>query len=76
MNDPRISLAQPAANDGRQRRGLVAWFAENPVAANLLMALFLVGGFVQATGLSGQLFPTIDPGIVTTFRESCVVMLK
>ena len=48
MKDSRLSLAQPPVNDGRQRPGLVAWFAENPVAANLLMALFLVGGLVQA----------------------------
>ena len=65
MSDARLSLARPPADDGGKRSGLVAWFAENPVAANLLMALFLIGGYIQATGLSGQLFPTIDPGIVT-----------
>jgi multidrug efflux pump subunit AcrB len=46
-------------------RGLVAWFAENSVAANLLMTILLLGGMVQAMGLSAQLFPTIDPGIIT-----------
>ncbi len=65
MSDSRLSLARPPAEESGRGFGLISWFAENPVAANLLMMLFLVGGYVQATGLSGQLFPTIDPGIVT-----------
>jgi multidrug efflux pump subunit AcrB len=49
----------------KRTSGVVAWFAANPVAANLLMAVFLVGGLVQGFGLSAQLFPTINPGVVT-----------
>jgi multidrug efflux pump subunit AcrB len=52
------------------RRGLVAWFIANPVAANLLMVLLLVGGFLSAKNLRSQVFPTISPGtvvITTTF---------
>lgn len=44
---------------------MIAWFAENPVAANLLMTVLLLGGLVQAFGMSAQVFPTIEPGIVT-----------
>ena len=65
MSNSRLSLARPPAEEGGRRFALIGWFAENPVAANLLMVLFLVGGYIQATGLSSQLFPTIDPGIVT-----------
>ncbi len=66
MSDPRLQLAKPPEAEAPQRKlGIIAWFAENPVAANLLMAVFLIGGFLQATSLSAQLFPTIDPGIVT-----------
>lgn len=64
MSDSRLSIARPPGQGGRAS-GLINWFAENPVAANLLMAFFLIGGFIQASGLSAQLFPTIDPGIVT-----------
>ena len=47
-----------------QRRGLVAAFSHNPVAANLVMAVMLIGGTLSAIGLTAQIFPTIDPGVV------------
>jgi multidrug efflux pump subunit AcrB len=46
-------------------RGIVAYFARNPVASNLLMVILLVGGLLAALGLTAQVFPTIDPGTVT-----------
>jgi multidrug efflux pump subunit AcrB len=64
MKGPEMRLAPPGPPAGGHS-GLVAWFAENPVAANLLMAVFLLGGLVQAFGMSAQVFPTIDPGIIT-----------
>lgn len=51
------------AYDGYQ--GLVAYFARNPVASNLLMVILLVGGLLAALSLTAQVFPTIDPGTVT-----------
>ncbi len=45
--------------------GLVGQFIRNPVAANLLMLILLVGGFVFGSNLKAQVFPTISPGIVT-----------
>ncbi|MFT4714388.1 MAG: multidrug efflux pump subunit AcrB [Candidatus Azotimanducaceae bacterium] len=47
------------------RRGLIAYFAKNPVAGNLLMVILLVGGLLSALGLTAQVFPTIDPGTVS-----------
>ena len=62
QNSPaRLELARPAV---KQERGVVALLARNPVAANLLMIILLGGGLLQAMGLSTQLFPTVDPGIV------------
>ncbi|MBT8087474.1 MAG: efflux RND transporter permease subunit, partial [Gammaproteobacteria bacterium] len=46
-------------------RGIVLKFIQNPVAANLLMVVLLVGGFVSANMLQSQVFPTISPGTVT-----------
>lgn len=46
-------------------RGLVAYFARNPVAANLIMVVLLIGGALSALMLTAQVFPTIDPGTVT-----------
>jgi len=45
--------------------GLIHWFIQNPVAANLLMVVLLVGGFLSAQRLQSQVFPTISPGTVT-----------
>jgi len=65
MSNAPLSLANPGQPGRGFQRGVIAMFANNPVAANLLMAIFLVGGLLQAFGMSAQLFPTIDPGIVT-----------
>ncbi|MDJ0812772.1 MAG: efflux RND transporter permease subunit [Woeseiaceae bacterium] len=46
------------------RRGLIGWFIANPVAANLLMIVLLVGGALSALNLRSQVFPTISPGTV------------
>ena len=44
--------------------GLVGWFISNPVAANLLMIVLIVGGLLSASHLQSQVFPTINPGRV------------
>ncbi len=47
--------------DDPDRRGLIAWFADNHVAANLLMLLLVLGGFVALSVARVQVFPDIDP---------------
>ena len=60
----------PQSNDAAQgsptdsERGLITWFIRNPVAANLLMIVLLVGGALSAINLQRQVFPTIRPGTV------------
>lgn len=41
--------------------GLLAWFASNPVAANLLMMLIMVGGVVGFKMLDKEVFPRFNP---------------
>ncbi len=41
-------------------RGLLAWFASNHVAANLLMLLILVGGFLSLQKMKIEIFPELD----------------
>ena len=43
-------------------QGLIGYFANNPVAANLMMALMLIGGLLAGLNLTAQIFPTVDPG--------------
>ena len=41
---------------------ILDYFAANPVAANLIMLIMLVGGFIAASSLTAQSFPTINLG--------------
>ena len=47
------------------QKGLISYFANNIVAANLIMGLLLIGGLISGLSLTAQTFPTIDPGIIT-----------
>jgi len=53
-----------SSDEHRSGRGLISWFISNPVAANLLMVVLLVGGGLSASNLQRQVFPTISPGTV------------
>ena len=46
------------------RTGPIAWMARNPVAANLLMIVILVGGLVGALRVKQEVFPEFDLDIV------------
>jgi len=39
--------------------GIIAWFARNSVAANLLMIFILVGGFLTINTINKQMFPQV-----------------
>ena len=43
-----------------QRSGLIGWFVSNHVAANLLMAFFLIAGLLALLGMRSETFPEID----------------
>ena len=57
--------AEKSQGFGPQRLSIVAFFANNPVAANLLMLLLVVGGAMIARQLNTELFPNLDPGLVS-----------
>lgn len=40
--------------------GVIAWFARNPVAANLLMAAIILGGIYSAMTIRKQMFPMVE----------------
>ena len=43
---------------------VIAWFTDNPVAANLVMLIFIAGGLISLSTMHKEEFPTIDPGII------------
>jgi multidrug efflux pump subunit AcrB len=46
-------------------RGPIAWMAKNPVAANLLMFVILLGGLLATFGLKQEVFPAFDLDVIT-----------
>lgn len=50
---------------GTPRGGLIRYFAENLVAANLIMFVLMAGGLLSVLNLTAQVFPTIDAGQIS-----------
>jgi multidrug efflux pump subunit AcrB len=48
----------------KQAKGPIAWMVKNPVAANLLMLLCLVGGFATFTQVQQEVFPDMTADFV------------
>ena len=60
-------MAEPSetvTRDADTRRGLIAWFCRNPVAAYVLLFLVFVGGVMASRLIPVETFPQYDPGIV------------
>ncbi len=51
--------------EARADQGIIAWMANNPVAANLLMLVIMVGGLASIGGLSKEVFPTFPSEVIT-----------
>ncbi|MEM7246720.1 MAG: efflux RND transporter permease subunit [Acidobacteriota bacterium] len=58
------SKPEPKTKDDSQLTGMLAWFARNQVAANLLMVLLLGGGYALFASMPVEVFPEIDPGVI------------
>jgi len=48
-----------------RQTGLIAWWANNPVAANLLMMLIIVGGLFGVSKVQKEMFPEIELNIIS-----------
>ncbi|MEM0912199.1 MAG: efflux RND transporter permease subunit [Pseudomonadota bacterium] len=53
------------SNSNEVDRGLISWFINNPVAANIMMFLFVIGGIISATSMRTETFPSLDPKMIT-----------
>ena len=51
--------------DSSDKPGAVGWMARNHVAANLLMAVLIIGGAVVGSQVKQEVFPTFDLDFVT-----------
>ena len=61
MDTPNAPLSQ---SDEDYNHGLIAWFARNHVAANLLLVFVCVLGFYAISILKKETFPTFDLGMI------------
>ena len=50
---------------GTSDKGVIAWFIHNPVAANLLMAFFLIGGWLTLDHIPKELMPRSESKTIT-----------
>ncbi|WP_440877491.1 efflux RND transporter permease subunit [Thalassotalea sp. PLHSN55] len=57
-----MSLANE--NNQEQLTGIIAWFTRNSVAANLLMVIILLGGFISYQGINKKMFPEFNPNSI------------
>lgn len=48
----------------KRHKGIIAWFAYNPVAANLLMLIIMTVGLGSAMGIQRAMFPAFDIEVV------------
>ncbi|WOT04850.1 efflux RND transporter permease subunit [Shewanella youngdeokensis] len=46
-------------------KGIIAWFAQNPVAANLLMMGVIIVGLFSFNDIRKEAFPSLEPDVVT-----------
>ena len=47
-----------------QHNGIIAWFARNPVAANLLMIVIMVVGLASVFNIQRAIFPALEIDIL------------
>ena len=59
-------------SDGRVTRGVIGWFAENGVAANLLMLVILGAGAATLAGIKQEVFPEFSSDIVSVRVPPCL----
>ena len=62
--DERVDGARHGQLHPRDRRGAIAWMAQNSIAANLLMLLLLAGGIWTAFNIQKEVFPQFQLDIV------------
>lgn len=63
-DDPVKTPKVLGTGDVSTTTGVFAWFARNPVAANILILLVVVGGLMQLRSIKQEVFPQVDLDII------------
>ena len=57
-------------SDATRERGILAWFAGNHVASNILMLFVMGAGLLSLLFIRVEIFQDVDPGIVRVHRTT------
>ncbi|MEQ9145861.1 MAG: efflux RND transporter permease subunit [Parvibaculaceae bacterium] len=57
--------SDPFEEPHREHKGIIAWFVNNHVAANLLMLFFLGSGLFAVSSMRAEVFPQVDLRTIT-----------
>jgi len=60
---------EPDRDDGEEGRGAIAWMVRRPIAANLLMFIFIGGGIWTALNIQKEVFPQFQLDVVEVSVE-------
>ena len=60
MSEPTNTSQASKPSEVDVNSGIIAWFARNSVAANLLMIIIILGGLLTADTIRKQFFPQIE----------------
>ena len=64
MAGARLEAVEIALAMGSVVRRVIAWFAHNGVAANLMMVFIIVSGIIATTHVEEEEFPEIEFGLI------------
>lgn len=53
------------SNQNQNQNGIIAWFVNNPVAANLLLISIIILGFLSLNDLRKETFPSLEPSTIS-----------
>ncbi|MFW5741553.1 MAG: efflux RND transporter permease subunit, partial [Myxococcota bacterium] len=65
MNADRLSSYELQEKQKLSRKGPLAWVTQNPVLANLVLIVVIVGGLIMLTQVKQEVFPEFDLDLVT-----------
>ena len=60
MNVDNNEFNDDVVDVNKTETGLIAWFANNPVASNLLMGFIIIMGLVSYNSIQRQMFPNVE----------------
>ncbi len=60
MNVDNNEFSDDVVDVNKTETGLIAWFANNPVASNLLMGFIIIMGLVSYNSIQRQMFPNVE----------------